>query len=158
MYNRSEIHDRFEMSAVDWVARQFGFEANVCGGGKGSFNMEALQAHKASYAIFHRSSFAAWDHLQWVKDGRHPFALISHSYAPVEKIEKEMRQLQKDFPGLVAVHIPEKSWWNEDCKPFIVMRRNSYDGSWGAYCVSRLPNSDRRLTASPTDRIARWPA
>ena len=133
----------FNADAQQWLKKTFGPVPKIA---KTPFSLSGLNDGKRRNNFDAERRRDTFDHIQFVKWGSFPYAIISHPYDPVEKIIEDMRKLQNTYPNLVARFLNEESWWNDGCTPYIVTPRDfSNDITGGTYCVTRSANTNRRL-------------
>ena len=138
--NNSLIAQNFRDDCHYWLNKTFGPGPKLA---KTPFSLQGLNDGKNqnNYAERRRDTF---DHMQYVKWGSFPFAVISHPYNPKEKIIEDMRKLQHTYPNIVALFINEESWWNDGCTPYIVTLRDHANLTSMTYCVTRSGSVNRR--------------
>jgi hypothetical protein len=136
----------FTAAGQQWLNKTFGSVPRIT---KTAFSLRGLNdgVLRTKYGTPKPLTF---DHMQYVKWGSFPFAIISHPYSTKDQITEDMRKFQHTHPKLVALFLSEVSWWNDGCVPYIVILRDIINGTahsnftWGTYCVTRSENTNRR--------------
>jgi hypothetical protein len=148
--NGNETHRAFVAAGQKWITNTFGPGPKIT---KTGFSLSGLNDGVARYD-YTGVNLRAFDHMQYAKWGRWPFAIISQPYSTKEIITNEMRKVQQEYPNLVALFIDEESWWNDECVPFVITPRVFSENltwgkyrdnfTWGTYCVTRSDSTNRR--------------